>query len=365
MLCSGSQCKPERRKVRRTFKSHMKERANAQQTDALLRPFLMAEDEAESHRLLTELVQAEAEPLIKSIIGRKLHVSLNGKPSSRAAQEAEDIRGEILLHLVSRLSDLKTDTEGRAIANFRSYLAVTAHNACHEFLRQKYPERWRLKNRLRYLLTHHAGFTLWENEQGEWLCGLEAWRGKENRQQGGARVAELRNDPLAVKRLGLEGRSLQLANPAELTGAIFKSVGCAIELDDLVSLVADLQGIRSVEFESVQTDDDEEGDDPYAGLADKGGDIVNELEQRRYVERLWKEICELPARQRAALLLNLRDDKGGDVIALFPMLGVASLRRIAEALELEAEEFAKLWHDLPLDDATIAEPPGTRQAAGH
>jgi hypothetical protein len=164
----------------------------------------------------------------------------------------------------------------------------------------------------------------------------------------------LRNEPEAVKRLGLAGRNLQLMNLAELAGAIFRRAGGAVELDDLVSVVADLQGIRSVELEPARTDDEEEAVDAYAGLADKRGDIISELEQRRYVERLWLEICELPARQRAALLLNLRDDKGGDVIALFPMLGVATLRQLADALELPAEELAALWQDLPLDDATIA-----------
>src|SRR3982751_1673468 len=148
----------------------MKESANAQQTDALLLPFLRAEDEAESQNLLAELVQAQAEPLIKGIIGQKLRVSLNGALASRSAQEAEDIKSEILLQLISRLSVLKNDTQSKAIINFRSYVAVTTHNACHEFLRQKYPERWRLKNRLRYLLTHQDGFNLWENERGEWLC---------------------------------------------------------------------------------------------------------------------------------------------------------------------------------------------------
>jgi DNA-directed RNA polymerase specialized sigma24 family protein len=328
----------------------MKERAQPEQVDALLLPYLRADDEAESQRLLTVLVEAEAEPLVKSIIGRKFHVSLNGRPSTRAAQEAEDIRGEILLSLVARLRELKTGGQRGAIANFRSYVAVIAHNACHEALRQKYPERSRLKNRLRYLLTHQAGFALWENEEGEWLCGLEKYRGKEKAVQ----VEELRNEPEAVKRLGLAGRNLQLMNLAELAGAIFRRAGGAVELDDLVSVVADLQGIRSVELEPARTDDEEEAVDAYAGLADKRGDIISELEQRRYVERLWLEICELPARQRAALLLNLRDDKGGDVIALFPMLGVATLRQLADALELPAEELAALWQDLPLDDATIA-----------
>jgi RNA polymerase sigma factor (sigma-70 family) len=344
-----------------TFKLPVKERVNAEQMDALLLPFLETKDEAEAHLLLAELVRTEAEPIIRGIIGRKLHVSLNGAREGRAAQEAEDIRSEILLQLLSRLGALKSDGEARAIANFRSYVAVTAHNACHEFLRQKYPERWRLKNRLRYLLTHQKGFALWESEQGEWLCGLEALRGKGSHPRRAGRIDELRNDARADERLGLPGRNLQLMNPAELVRAVLKYAGSPVELDDLVSAVASLQGVGSSARESA-VDDNEETDDPYEGLADTGSDIAAELEQRRYVERLWKEICALPVRQRAALLLNLRDERGGDVIALFPMLGVASLRQIAAVLELPAEDFAALWHDLPLDDATIAERLGlTRQ----
>ena len=339
----------------------MKERAHAQEPDALLLPFLKAQDEAESQGLLADIVRTEAEPLIRGIIGRKLHVSLNGARASRAAQEAEDVRSEILLQLISRLSALKTDTTVNAIANFRNYVAVTAHNACHELLRQKYPERWRLKNRLRYLLTHHEGLVLWEGEQGEWLCGFQAWQGKGKQDRSTGRINELRGERDAPARLGLGGRDLRLINPAELIVAIFKSVGGPLELDDLVNTVADLQGIKNVAVES-GPGDDEETDDPYEGLPDTSSNFADELEQRRYVERLWQEICELPARQRAALLLNLRDDKGGDVIALFPMLGVASIRQIAKALELPAEDFAALWHDLPLDDATIAERLGlTRQ----
>lgn len=322
---------------------------SAEQTDALLRPYLVAVGEAESQALLTELVEREAEPLIRAVLSRKLRVSLNGTCSTRTAQEAEEIRSEILLQLISRLGALKQDREARAIANFRSYVAVTAHNACHEFLRQKYPSRWRLKNRLRYLLTHQKEFALWENEQGEWLCGLAEWRDSERSR----RIDELRGD--GGERLGLAGRNLQSMSLAELTAAIFRSARGAVELDELVNTIADLQGLKDVAVESVSAvDDDEEASDPYEGLTGKESDIASELEQRRYVERLWLEICQLPERQRAALLLNLRDDRGGDVIALFPMLGVASIRQIAEVLGLRAEDFAALWHDLPLDDATIA-----------
>lgn len=320
--------------------------------DALLLPYLKAEDEAESQELLTELVRTEADPVILGVVGRKLQVSLNGDRRTRAAQDAEDVRSEVLLQVVSLVGALKTEKEAAAIANSRSYVAVIAHNACHEFLRRKYPERWRLKNRLRYLLTHQPEFALWESEQEEWLCGLKQWHGKINLQRGAGSLAGLRDDTSAAERLGLSGRNLQLMNPVELVGAIFKHTSMPVEFDELVSLVAALQNIRSSPVESGS--DNEETEDAYEGIVDAGSDIAGELEQRRYVEKLWREICELPLRQRAALLLNLRDDSGGDVIALFPLLGVASLRQIAAVLELPAEDFAALWHDLPLDDVTIA-----------
>ena len=66
-------------------------------------------------------------------------------------------------------------------------------------------------------------------------------------------------------------------------------------------------------------------------------------------------------RQRHALLLNLKDD----AITVFLTTGAASLRDIAAALELPAEEFAALWNDLPLPDNTRRRAAGVHAAAGH
>ena len=77
------------------------------------------------------------------------------------------------------------------------------------------------------------------------------------------------------------------------------------------------------------------------------------MERRSYLQRLWSEIVLLPPSQRAALLLNLRDLQEG-VIVLLPLTGVATIRQIAEAVAIPPEEFARLWNDLPLDDAAVA-----------
>jgi hypothetical protein len=66
-------------------------------------------------------------------------------------------------------------------------------------------------------------------------------------------------------------------------------------------------------------------------------------------------VRQLPFSQRAALLLNLRDRQGRGCLALFPALGIATFRQMAEALEMSAEKLAELCNGLPLEDAKIAE----------
>src|SRR5205085_11863617 len=96
--------------------------------------------------------------------------------------------------------------------------------------------------------------------------------------------------------------------------------------------------------------------------AASGNRLETKLDQRAHLEKLWAEICELPLRQRVALLLGLRDAQGRGVLALLPLIQIASLRQIAAALSLSAESLATLWNQLPLEDRAIAEAIGvTRQ----
>jgi hypothetical protein len=75
----------------------------------------------------------------------------------------------------------------------------------------------------------------------------------------------------------------------------------------------------------------------------------------KLLARVWEEVADLPLRQRTALLLNLRDANGTGLLWLLPVLGVATLRQIARVLETPDSEFARLWREIPLDDAAIAE----------
>lgn len=307
-------------------------------SDVLLSPYLNARSEAESESLLTTLLVEHADPLIRKIIGRKLNDRFRH-------QESEDVHGEVVTQLLERLRLCKAASDNVGIQDFRNYVAVTAYNACHEYLRNKYPERRRLKNRLRYLLTHHAAFGLWQTETGNWLGGFGSWITSRMEVASVSKLRQLNDQPEIFASSPVSGESSG-AMLIDLLTAIFRNVGEPVEFEALVNSVADLQGIKD---HSGPTNLEEQ----EVRLKAAAQDFVVETEQRSYLRRLWSEIVQLPLRQRIALLLNLTDINEG-VVMLFPLTGVASIRQIAEALAIPADEFSLLWNDLPLEDAAIA-----------
>jgi hypothetical protein len=135
------------------------------------------------------------------------------------------------------------------------------------------------------------------------------------------------------------------------------SVG-PIGFDEVVKLAAETWHVHDSPVESIDTAGTESGhqfisSEPRVDLA---------LEQRLLFEQVWREVCQLPVLQRAALLLNLRDSSDGGVISFLPFLGVASKEELARLLEMSQEDFQELWNELPLDDSRIAKMFGiTRQ----
>jgi len=322
----------------------------APEIDSLLLAFLRAADEQESQRRLEQLLAIAAEPVLKVIVRRKLQPGF-GHAGGAHLQEIEDVCGEVRLQLLSRLRDIKAQPDEKPISNFRGYVAVIAFNACNEHLRQRYPQRYRLRNRLRYLMTHNPSFGLWESDDREMLCGLAQWTDKPAARGGSELLRRLRDDPQAFERSALARHDLQRMGLAELVTAVFEATNAPIELDDLVNAVAEWSGVKD---QIPQPNRDDRETDLTERLPDSHVALDVEVEQRIYVGRLWTEICELPPRQRVALLLNLKDPKGGDCIALFLLSGITTTSKIAASLGMSAEEFFELWNELPLDDATIA-----------
>jgi hypothetical protein len=322
--------------------------------DALLHQYLNEEDSAIAQTCLQRLMLEFVEPLVREITRYKSRTNCNSY-SSNEAQDEEDVRSEAVLGLISRLQDLRNSGARAPIENFRGYVAATTYNAYHKYVRMKYPARWRLKNRIRYLLHHGRGFTIWQDEDQEHLCGLAKW-GRSQSDNNAGRGHDQASVDAFLNGLA-PGEDVAVMKLAELVKALLDWLGRPVLIDDLVDIVADLQGIRDLQPAAVlygEWEQEDSGVNVCDLLASPAEDMVARMDDRSNMERLWMEICELPQRQRVALLLNLRDTQGRDALILFTYTGIASLRRIAQSLELPIEEFAAIWNKLPLEDAAIA-----------
>lgn len=298
------------------------------QNDSALLPFLKSDGDAEI--ALSELLLQKIQPVIEKTLRAKMHVSLRPDDFSPHNQEALEIAGEAKLLMVAELD--KLNSHGKTIQNLNSYVTSVTINAYREYLRKKYPRRQQLKNKLRYLLTHHPNFALVETENG-WICG--------NTHE--VSVKKLSSLETIQTEIAPKIRHLRESSQTiELVKTIFETAASPIFFNDLLAIIAETQGIK---------DKAETLPEKKVSVEEK---TLNELEGRENLRLIWKEIGALPVRHRIALLLNLRDKQGDCLIFSFPLLRIASVRQIAETLGFAAEEFAAVWRELPWSDDKIA-----------
>jgi RNA polymerase sigma factor (sigma-70 family) len=304
--------------------------------DPLLESYATRDEAAASERLLQNIVE-KARPTIESVVRRRLAFS-----TSAEAQDREDVCGEVVLELLRRLRALRDGESTSAIESFSGYVAAAAHHACDEYLRRKYPQRRRLKNKIRYVLSTEPRFAVWESAaQGshsrEWHCGLRIWQFRDEK-----RIVLTSEVLQAVYGVAVAGRSRQ--GVVAMLAGIFDSLQGPILLEELVGIVGRLWGVNDHSMPI----------DPERAVGSVVPSQESSLAQRCDLELLWNEVRELPVPQRVALLLNLRWGEGDSPILFLPVTGIACIRQIAEVLNIPPEEFSNLWGRLPLDDQAIA-----------
>ncbi|SRR6266545_1441015 len=314
--------------------------------DTLLEPLLLDASDEQADEVLLRLINVHAEPVIKGVIRYKLRLS-----ASRATQQAEadDIYQEVILQFLGQLRRFRELPGGHPIADVRGMAAVIAHRACSRWMRRQFPERHALKNRLHYVLTRQRGLALWQNEAGKQVAGFAEWQ-EQKRVMTSARLEHLADNEELSSQIGIlkSGKQKELA---EAVATIFNHIGSPIEFDELVTALGILLGISDQPIEALA-----EGEDAFDSLPASGApDPAWQIEKRFFLQRLWEELQQLPLNQRAALLLNLKDAGGGGCITLFPATGIATLRQLADVLEISPDSFAELWNELPLEDSRIAE----------
>ncbi|HLK66816.1 MAG TPA: hypothetical protein VKU19_25460 [Bryobacteraceae bacterium] len=281
----------------------------------LLAQFLACVDPQEAEILLDHLISGLAAPLVGRIVYARI-----------PAAAAVDVQHDVLVDLIHRLRDLR-QSGTRAIRDFQAYVAVAAYHGCNEYFRQCFPQRYRLRTRLQYLLECHPRLTLWHDSHGELVCGPKEDESRASTQ------------PLQSEKAGWAA-SRELS---KLIERILAESDQPMPFDDLLDRAAELLGVSDQPEESSEA------------LIHPAASVETQLAQRGWLAQLWSEINSLPKPQRTALLLSMRDDGGGSALLLLPITGVASLRQIADATGMAPEKLAGIWNRLPLDDRQIGE----------
>lgn len=281
-------------------------------------------DRRRRNEIVDELLVGYGVPLVDQLI--ESWVERLGLPRA----DASDVRSDVIVRLVTRLHRLAEDPSSGAISNLHDYVDFTVHNAIVQHLRRSHPLHSRLRTRVRYILTHTLGLALWDSDST--LCGLAAW--------------STRRDAVPVSPpMGVIASASEDARELRRTITdMLKRSGGPVTFDALVLELATALPLADEPF--VPTTAAPECTDAPNPIAC--------LENRQYLELLWREIVQLPVRQRRALLLQLRLENGESVAHLLPVFGIADAETLAAVLEMPLEELLDLWNDLPLPDQRIA-----------
>lgn len=293
--------------------------------DPVLWPLIASESDDTRRAELETLLTRHALPVVRQVVSRQQ--SANGP---LRAQDAEDIASTVTIRLVRKLQRVPFES-GEAIERLTDFAASSTFNAVHDFMRRHFPERTRLKNRVRYVLLHDARFRTWAAPAGT-VCGRAS---SPEMPAGQAPVSWSHADP---------------SRPADAIDSLLGAAGGSMLVEDVIQALAEAWKVVDAPA------------DTGTEATDLGPSQAMRLESRHRLEALWRETCALPKAQRAALLLNLRDVDGGNAAGLFVLMGIASLDEVAAAIDLPPRRLATLWPRLPLDDLTLASVLGvTRQ----
>jgi hypothetical protein len=303
-----------------------------------------------------------------------------------------------MMLVIARLRALRSDGPQSPVARYSAYVAATASHVCHERLRRAHPGRQACRDRLRYLLTSVSGLALWRDDWGRTVCGLSDWQGRpasrtallrlhafqENPgrleegsvsplcaclDQGGTQEEKMLSEEMLSEETSSEfvGESLWdgTLNEAGLKG-LLAWLGGPVTPQHLTTALIGILGVKEITACTPPTafgdDADAKTEDALANVEDRRVNVAQEVEQREFLRRLWREVTHLPPLQRAALLLNLRDGQGRGALALLAHTHTASAAEIVGSLTMPADSLADAWPALPLEDSRIAQILGvTRQ----
>ena len=209
------------------------------QIDPVLLPFLDANNAPEEAAALARLNAEQIEPVIRRVIGYKLRFHRPNGKQNLQRPDFEEIYNDIQLRLLERLRALKEDPARNPIMNLRGYVATVTRNTCDEYMRQRYPLRRSLRDKIRRHLLSNDRFALWEDTDHNWLAGLSEWQNLDHTLKD-TTLSELQ-EQLKLEWQTVDAQRVELH---DVLTTIFNVAHAPLDIDQLTELIAGFWGIE-------------------------------------------------------------------------------------------------------------------------
>lgn len=299
------------------------------------------------------VIKMVADPLARLILTKRLNFVLGTSLSSSRQPDAEDLYQTVMLKVAGFLANIEINDRWPSPDEMRGYLARIIHNVCNDFLRQKYPERSRLKDRIRDILKRHRDFDMWNGINGV-VCGFKSQRGQAESPQVRVLLLDLAaySGAKEVDELGI--RQLERLKMPELLAELFRRLGGPINIDHLINIISEMQGIKDRPHESIDTIAYSE---PIpASRSNDGFDLIASQE---LLHKIWRALCEMKLNQRRAYLYIQTDYEGQSLLHVIIHQQAVALNEILQSLELTREDLILLLQRVPMDTTMAAIELGT------
>ncbi len=319
-------------------------------SDQLLAHYIAATD-GDADEVLGRILMEIVDPVTAQIVRRKLGIRIVGDSNANGSPIHEDglgVAANVRLAMITALRKARQDPDQNEIDSIEAYATTVARNATNEYLRQRFPARFRLSNQIRYLLKYDLALKTDKRPEGLWIAIAEptASAAAHIDDQTIPRADEL--EGLVERYKGQTGVSLGL-----LVKRLLTDIARPVMFEEVVTAVATIKGIRDAVVADTPIED--------LSVSSSDPDPAVRADRKELLAHVWETAQALPLRHRRAVLLHLSDDAGDNMLMMFPLEGIASIRALAACLELDLDVFLALWNDLPLPDAEIAKMMGLKR----
>jgi hypothetical protein len=300
------------------------------QNDVVLLAFLSAESEAEAEDCLNRLFEETIIPQIQKVLSSYLTLTFDEK------EEIQSDTQERILRILRKLRVsvfLKTPLI-KPINNLSAYTSTVTFNCRKDFILSKQPEWRRNDNRLRRMRDGGELIFFTDGEGVQFVC-LEF---------PNETVSEMEFDEIVSQVCRKYPNHLFLKTQI-LAPSILKTANGALPKNVLIKAILEITDAVNIEEIELPEEMNEcvEKDDLIA------------KRQVVYLRRVWDEIKTFPPNQRKVLILSLKESGKTEVVTLLLKKRIATIKEIADALEISLEEFSEIFAKLPMSSAEIAE----------